>query len=241
MSIAEMLEQRITPWLNSNQAEQPILLISHSEAHIEELCSHAIRITVPGASAEAGNHPDAITVRAQEDKKHISVDDIKALKSHLATKPSSGKRIVCIPKAETMLSDSANMLLKTLEESPASTRFLLGAPARRSVLITILSRCIVMPLAPDTEHTEKNINVTELLKTYSAIRISGPYDEDELADIATLIREYASQMRATPQLAQVAVRLKEYYKTSKTPGANIKLASDILLSSLAELQNSTTL
>jgi DNA polymerase III delta prime subunit len=222
-------------WLDSTYAEQPILAISHNEKNILKLYEEGIAHAFPGKQATSGNHPDAIVIRAE--KNNITVKDITALKTILTTKPSSGKRLVFIPHAEQLLPESANMLLKTLEESGIATRFLLGSPAKRSVLTTIRSRCIILPISSQQISEDKNISVPELLEKYSAIRPTGAYTEEELADIAQLLHAYTNQFGSNPQLARMAIRLKEYYKTASVPGGNIKLASDILLASLSELRN----
>lgn len=235
--IPEKIQKQIIAWLDSNHAEQPILAISHNEEQLEELCAFAIAHALPGKQSAVGNHPDAIFIRAEEGKKTISVKDIKAFKATISSKPTSGKRIVCIPHAEELLPESANMLLKTLEESATSTRFLLGSPAKRSVLTTIKSRCLVVTLTDDEEISAEPVDLRQLLITYSAIRPTGPYTDEELRDIASILSAYAMQYGSNPQLARMALRLKEYYKTTSIPGGNVKLASDILLASLAELRN----
>ncbi len=57
-------------------------------------------------------------------------------------------RIVLICAAEKMNEHAANALLKTLEEAPPNTWFLLTTSARGQILPTILSRCLKVPLSP---------------------------------------------------------------------------------------------
>ena len=235
--IPDSVRAQIRSWIDSTHEEQPILAISHDEQQLEELCAFTINHALPGKQSAAGNHPDAIMIRAEDDKKTISVKDIKAFKATISSRPTSGKRIVCIPHAEQLLPESANMLLKTLEESAISTRFLLGSPAKRSVLTTIKSRCLVVALANDEEGIRQPVDLRKLLATYSAIRPTGPYTDEELRNIERILSAYTMQYGSNPQLARMATRLKEYYKTASIPGGNIKLASDILLASLTELRN----
>ncbi|OGY36572.1 MAG: hypothetical protein A3E36_03200 [Candidatus Andersenbacteria bacterium RIFCSPHIGHO2_12_FULL_45_11b] len=234
MSITDTVRNHIASWIDSAHAEQPILAVSHSDTDIQELCDFAIQHAMPGKQSQAGNHPD--TIRIVAEKNTITVADIKQLKLTIASRPISGKRIVCIPRAEQLLPESANMLLKTLEESGTTTRFLLGAPAKRSILATIKSRCLILPLAPE-QIMDDDIDLPQRIATYSAIRPSSAYSEEELTDIARIMHGYAAQYGSNSALARMALRLKEYYRTQKIPGGNIKLASDILLASLAELRN----
>ncbi|MDX1935088.1 MAG: hypothetical protein SFU56_21025 [Capsulimonadales bacterium] len=54
------------------------------------------------------------------------------------------RRFYIIEKAETLNEESANSLLKALEEPPAYVQFVLCAPSPNAVLPTILSRCRVV-------------------------------------------------------------------------------------------------
>lgn len=235
MSIKKAVFTQLQTWIASAHAEQPLLAISHSDEQLQELCVEAIRIAVPGTAAKQGNHPDAITIIGEKNK--ITVKQIKELRAILATKPQSGKRIVCIPHAEELLPASANMLLKTLEESQHQTRFLLGSPAKKSILPTIQSRCQLLFLGSTPISSTTDISLPELLKQYSQVRVSEAYSEEDLGHIAQLVHTYTKTHGSTTALARVAMRLRDYYRTEKVPGGNTKLAADALLASLAELRN----
>lgn len=56
-------------------------------------------------------------------------------------------RVVIIPWAESFVPAAANALLKTLEEPPAGTYFLISSSNRKAILPTILSRCTLLPVA----------------------------------------------------------------------------------------------
>ena len=58
------------------------------------------------------------------------------------------KRFYLIEKAETLNDESANSLLKALEEPPPYVQFVLCVPAPTSVLPTILSRCQMVRFRP---------------------------------------------------------------------------------------------
>lgn len=59
-----------------------------------------------------------------------------------------GSKVFVIQEAQRLGTLAANALLKTLEEPPARTCFILIAPAANGVLPTIVSRCQVVPFAP---------------------------------------------------------------------------------------------
>lgn len=82
----------------------------------------------------------------------ISVDAVRLLSSRFGMK-SQGVRTVIIPDADCMNEASANALLKTLEEVPPDTYFILTTSSRSSLLKTIQSRCLPLqlPILHDSE------------------------------------------------------------------------------------------
>ena len=97
----------------------------------------------------ADNHPDLVVVRPEGAQ--IKIDQIRELKRTLAYASSEGGfRVVLLadihqtmPRAEV-----ANSLLKTLEEPPADTVFILTAVEAAGILPTIVSRCQGIPFYP---------------------------------------------------------------------------------------------
>jgi len=71
-----------------------------------------------------------------------SVDDIRNLTDQVRIPPQTGKYKVYIIDEVHMLSQSAfNAFLKTLEEPPAHTIFILATTEKHKIIPTILSRC----------------------------------------------------------------------------------------------------
>ena len=98
--------------------------------------------------AETGNQPDIITWTYQKNTS-ISVDDIRRLVSDVYIKPyASGYKIYILPDAQKMTREAQNALLKTLEEPPEYAVLILLSTSRDSMLETVLSRCVVLPLKP---------------------------------------------------------------------------------------------
>ncbi len=103
----------------------------------------------------AGSHPDLLTLTRLANEKtgdlarNISVDQVRQLGTRFAQTPSqSAVRVVIIDAAEDMERSSANALLKSLEEPPASTIFLLVSHVPGRLLPTIRSRCSVLRFSP---------------------------------------------------------------------------------------------
>lgn len=88
------------------------------------------------------NHPDLIHIEPEESSKGIKVDQVRSLIDDLAkTSQQGGYKVVILEPAEAMNSNSANALLKSLEEPAANTLLILISHASSSVLPTIRSRC----------------------------------------------------------------------------------------------------
>ncbi len=79
----------------------------------------------------------------------ILIDHIREARDKISFAPdNSGMRILFIHPAETMNEQSANALLKLLEEPPERCLLLLTADSPRNVLPTILSRCQQVRFSP---------------------------------------------------------------------------------------------
>lgn len=123
----------------------------------------ATTLAVPANQAAAGliaaqSHPDLLVLeRTLSDtgklRTVIRVDDARKVASFLAaTAGLGGWRVVIVDAVDDLNAESANALLKGLEEPPARTLFLLVSHAPGSVLPTIRSRChrlLLRALAPD--------------------------------------------------------------------------------------------
>lgn len=82
------------------------------------------------------------------EKDSIRIVQVRDLQGRLSYAGASrNSRVVLIPWAENFQPGAANALLKTLEEPPAGTYFLLSTANRKAVLQTILSRCTGLPVA----------------------------------------------------------------------------------------------
>ena len=94
-----------------------------------------------------GIHADvsAITILPPEDgtqHKDISVDQIREVEQAVSLAPFEGRtRVVIIDPADDMSTGAQNAFLKTLEEPPPNTSFVLIATQEDALLQTVRSRC----------------------------------------------------------------------------------------------------
>jgi DNA polymerase-3 subunit delta' len=123
-------------------------------------------VAEPGvAQPKPDAHPDIVILGAlpandDEDKKrqegkpyqtkrNISVDQIRRMQQRLHTRPTLGaRRAVIIDPADELEKGAVNALLKSLEEPPAGTFFLLVAHRVGRLLPTVRSRCRMLAFAP---------------------------------------------------------------------------------------------
>lgn len=93
------------------------------------------------------SHPGLLVVRRAWDrqgkrfKQNIAVDDIRALRHFLQRTAVTPWRVVIVDTADDLNLNSANALLKSLEEPPKRTVFLLISSSPGRLLPTIRSRC----------------------------------------------------------------------------------------------------
>lgn len=82
-------------------------------------------------------------------KRSIPVDEIRALQRRLTTRPTLGsRRAIILDPADDLETSAVNALLKSLEEPPAGTYFLLVTHRLGRLLPTIRSRCRILRFAP---------------------------------------------------------------------------------------------
>jgi DNA polymerase-3 subunit delta' len=88
----------------------------------------------------SGNHPDFYIVEpAGSSIKIEQIRDIQRKVPYLSYQ--GGRKIFLIRQAEAMTAEAANCMLKTLEEPPRDTVFILVSDRPQALLPTILSRC----------------------------------------------------------------------------------------------------
>lgn len=116
----------------------------------------------------SGSHPDLHPLEREEDKKDISVENIRELRSALQLQPFLGSASVAvIDNAHLMSTAASNALLLTLEE-PAQGRFLiLVSHAPQKLPETIISRCQSIRFGALDEKSVTNILQSLFPKTLS--------------------------------------------------------------------------
>jgi DNA polymerase III delta prime subunit len=92
-----------------------------------------------------GYQPDLLWI---ENDGPIKVAEAEAIQEHLSYQSSGAQRVVVITDIEDMNDQAANRLLKTLEEPPPRTQFLISTSRARQLLATITSRLVRWHVQP---------------------------------------------------------------------------------------------
>lgn len=95
-----------------------------------------------------GTHPDFLPIAVREDRRFVSIGQIRDAQDRIAVKPVLGpRRVVVIRQAERLTLEASNAFLKTLEEPPGDCLLILLAASVREIPETVVSRCRVVRFA----------------------------------------------------------------------------------------------
>ena len=99
----------------------------------------------PCRDVMSGAHPDV--VRLATEKLLITMEEVKGLIGEAQRRPWTGRwRVILVEDADRMAERTTNVLLKSIEEPPPQTVWLLCTPSADDVLPTIRSRCRLVTL-----------------------------------------------------------------------------------------------
>jgi DNA polymerase III subunit delta' len=162
----------------------------------------------PCTKIAAGLHPDVVTLERQGAAQTIPVDAVRTqVIARLGLPPHEGAaRIFLVEEAGALAGPAANALLKTLEEPPARTHFVLGTTAPEKLLPTIRSRCQRVSFAPLRADLRAELDDdTETAARLAALarRLDEAARGDEpgaLADTAAAVAAERADVAATLQL-----------------------------------------
>jgi DNA polymerase-3 subunit delta' len=147
----------------SSRPTHALLLVAPSGSGKLSLARHIASQILKISLEEFSNYPYALTISPQ-DGRAISIDAIRELQ-HFTTLKIPGEqtisRVVIIESADLLTLEAQNALLKTLEEPPADTVFILTAGGVDSLLPTIQSRVrLIKVLPPPLEDLKIYLNAS---------------------------------------------------------------------------------
>lgn len=162
----------------------------------------------------------------KKEKKNISIEETRSAIENLAIgSHRGGNRVILIYPLEMLRSDSANTLLKSLEEPPANTIFILLADRVDRVLPTIRSRCRLLT-APRPNREEgitwlkAQANEIKGLKASDA-DIESIYDEQGGAPFSVLNSLIARHNKDEKDELTIAIQASRFLLQSMAQGVRI--------------------
>lgn len=206
-----------------------------------------------GAAArlvDAGNHPEILSLTRQpKDKskdlaRNITIDQVRQMirRQHLSLSLGDW-RVIIVDAVDDLENDGANALLKTLEEPPAQTLFLLVSHSPGRLLPTIRSRCRTLrfqPVATDVMTTwlHELRPMLEMPEVRAIAAASGGVPGKAIALIDSDVAVMEKKLRAIAAGGDPGNRLREALAREVSGVANrtrLELVIDIVPGLLAEL------
>ena len=185
------------------------------------------------------SHPGLIVIRRGYDQKAkrfqtaISVDEVRRLKVFLALSVAEGGRhVVIVDSADELNVNAANALLKSLEEPPPRTLFLIVANAPGRLLPTIRSRCRLLPLAPLGSNALRQATAAAL-----AAAAKPPISDADFAALEPLAEGSVRHLLALQERGGLALQAKIDKLVAALPALDLRAAhalSDELAPAAAE-------
>lgn len=168
-----------------------------------------------------GVHVDVIMLEP-DDKASIKIDVIRQALKDTSYRPFEGKRrLVLIREADTLETQAQNSLLKSLEEPPPGTIFILTTAVPGALLPTVRSRCMRLrfgrltsaevstALVRDHEHSDSEAREAAPLADGSIGQALALADNDltSLRDAALALLRHTAGRADTPSRIQAASTL----------------------------------
>jgi DNA polymerase-3 subunit delta' len=166
-------------------------------------------------------HPDVLIVEPG-DSGAIKVDQVRELIDSAAYRPFEGRRrVVVIDEADALVPAAQNALLKTLEEPPSLSVFVLVTSRPDSLLPTVRSRCPRLrfrPLGPD----DVAAALEQLGRSRAEARVVAATADGSVG------RALEASAGDLGEAREVAVRVLSQAAAHDDPGRRLEGAKDLL-------------
>ena len=162
----------------------------------------------------------------KKEKKNISIEETRsAIESLSIGSHRGGNRVILIYPLEMLRSDAANTLLKSLEEPPANTIFILLADRLDRVLPTIRSRCRLLT-APRPDRIQGLSWLHHQLAGLTELKVSDAdiatiYDEQGGAPYSVLNSLIARNNKDEKDELTIGIQASRYLLQSMSQGGRI--------------------
>ncbi len=161
------------------------------EAPVAEPCNVCMSCT----SIVQGSHVDVLEIDGASNR---GIDDARRLRESIQLAPLQGRyKVIIIDEAHMLTKESFNALLKTLEEPPKHTCFILATTEAHKFPATILSRCQHFVLQSVNEeslfgHLQKIVQAEDIQVESGALRILARRASGSVRDALSLFGQALS-------------------------------------------------
>ena len=168
-----------------------------------------------------GVHPDVLLVEPG-DTGSIKIDQVREIVDRAAYRPFEGRRrVVIVDEADALVAAAQNALLKTLEEPPPASVFILVTARPDMLLPTVQSRCPRLRFQPLAE------------QDLAAALVARGYDADRARAVAaiadgSLARALGASADELVEARAVAQQALAHAAASDDPRRRIDGAKDLL-------------
>lgn len=144
-----------------------------------------------------GVHVDVITVEP-DDRASIKIDVVRDVLARTAYRPFEGRRrVVLIREADTLEDAAQNSLLKSLEEPPPATMFILTTAVPGALLPTVRSRCMRLRFGRLTSAEVASVLVRDHEHSESDARVAAPLADGSIGQALALVDNDLTLLRET--------------------------------------------
>ena len=159
------LEKRIDMLIENKRLPQSILIIGRKQWSPLNKGFYIASKILGNDDLKDGFHPDFLMIDVEENKKNITIEQIRKVKEFSFITPQlSNNKVILINNAELMSVEASNSILKILEEPIHNRYILLICSNKNRLLPTIISRCIVFNIKPFEEADFNLINSEKLFE-----------------------------------------------------------------------------
>ena len=210
----------ISSAIDAGRAAHGYLIVGGVRGNAAELADLILQKLFPDALEQlaAHSHPDVVTLEPEGKARIISVESMREriVEPMATTSFSGGWKVGVIYGADRLRAESANAFLKSLEEPPPKTMYLLLTDQPDAILPTIVSRTqrIDLPLPAGILEDEALEEVASLFAAKDAAGLAAKLAElkDEAADedVALVRKTFYKTLMSFVRAAMVKGTLHAY-------------------------------
>ena len=210
----------ISSAIDAGRAAHGYLIVGGVRGNAAELADLILQKLFPDALEQlaAHSHPDVVTLEPEGKARIISVESMREriVEPMATTSFSGGWKVGVIYGADRLRAESANAFLKSLEEPPPKTMYLLLTDQPDAILPTIVSRTqrIDLPLPAGILEDEALEEVASLFAARDAAglaaRLAEMKDEADDEDVALVRKTFYRTLMSFVRAAMVKGTLPAY-------------------------------